>query len=78
VITKLIFNNFNSNFFVENVGQKLIFTQKLTTNHNFQKPLAFLSRNGTHRIVGYQRHWRIDAAFNNQSKDGILGDRKWS
>ncbi len=63
VITKWIFNYYNTNFSLEitskvqNVSQKYTFTHKLTTKRNFQMSslffLAQTSRNGTHRIVGY-------------------------
>ncbi len=68
VITKQIFNYYNSNFSLEitskvqKVNQKYTFTQ---TNHQTQFSdaififLAQQSRNGTHRIVGYQRQRRI-------------------
>ncbi len=68
VITKWIFNHYNIDFSLEitskvqKVSQKYTFTHKLTTKRNFQTPSLFLaqpSRNGVHRIVGYQRQWRI-------------------
>ncbi len=68
VITKWIFNHYNTDFSLEITSkvqkdsQKYTFTHKLTTKHNFQVPSLFLaqpSRNGTHRIVGYQRQRRI-------------------
>ncbi len=46
---------------VQKVNQKYTFIHKLTTKRSFQIPslfLAQLSRNGTHRIVGYQRQRR--------------------
>ena len=68
VITKQIFNYYNTDFSLEltskvqKVSQKYTFTHKLTTKHNFQTPSLFLAQplwNGTHRIVGYQRQRRI-------------------
>ncbi len=48
---------------MQKVNQKYTFTHKLTTKRNFQTPSLFFlsqpSQNGTHRIVGYQRQWRI-------------------
>ncbi len=68
VITKQIFNYYNSNFSLEitskvqKVNQKYTFTQT-NTKCNFQTPSLFFlaqqSRNGTHRIVGYQMQRRI-------------------
>ncbi len=63
VITKQIFNYYNNNLLLEvtskvlKVGQnRNIYTQ--TSDDIFI--LCFQhSRNGTHRIVGYQRQWRI-------------------
>ncbi len=61
VITKQIFNYYNTNFSLEitskvqKVNQKYTFTHKLTTKRNFQTPSLFLAQpswNGTHRIVG--------------------------
>ncbi len=49
VITKLIFNYYNTNFSLEitskvqKVNQKYTFTHKLTTKHNFQTPSLFFS-----------------------------------
>ncbi len=66
VITKRIFNYYNTNFSLEitskvqKVNQKYTFTQ--TDNQTQLSDLYFLaqpSRNGTHRIVGYQRQRRI-------------------
>ncbi len=68
VITKQIFNYYNTNFSLEitskvqKVNQKYKFTHKLTTKRNFQAPSLFFSStswNGTHRIVGYQRQRMI-------------------
>jgi len=65
---------------VENVGQKLTFTHKLTTNCNFHMPSLFLSElspNGTGSwdIKGSQ--WYI-FSLKSQSDEGISGDTKWS
>ncbi len=68
MITKQIFNYYNTNFSLEitskvqKVNQKYTFTHKLTTKRNFQTPSLFLAQpswNGMHRIVGYQRQRRI-------------------
>ncbi len=53
MITKQIFNYYNTNFSLEiiskvqKVNQKYTFTQKLTTKHNFQTPSLFFSPTGT-------------------------------
>jgi len=66
VITKQIFHYFDSNFpleitsELENIGQQLTFTYKLTTNRNFQTAsFFFLLQNGKHMIVRYRRQRRI-------------------
>ncbi len=68
VITKWISNYYNTDFSLEitpkvqKVSQKYTFTHKLTTKATFRRHLYFLaqpSRNGTYRIVGYQRQRRI-------------------
>ncbi len=69
VITKRIFNYYNTHFSLEiaskvqKVNRKYTFTHKLSTKRNFRTPSLFFlaqpSRNGTHRIVGYQRQRRI-------------------
>ncbi len=68
VIIKQIFNYYNTNFSLEITSkvqkdnQKYTFTHKPTTKATFRQPSLFLaqpSRNGTHRIVGYQRQRRI-------------------
>ncbi len=53
VITKQIFNYYNTNFSLEitskvqKVNQKYTFTHKLTTKRNFQTPSLFFSSTGT-------------------------------
>ncbi len=86
VITKQIFNYYNTNFSeitskVQNISQKIHLHTNWPPNATFRRHLYFLaqpSRNGTHRIVGYQRQRRIHAAFKIRSEEGTTGDRKWS
>ncbi len=53
MITKQIFNYYNTNFSLEitskvqKVNQKYTFTHKLTTKRNFQTPFLFFSSTGT-------------------------------
>ncbi len=78
VITKRIFNYYDTNFSLEitstvqNVNQK--FTHKLTTKCNFQTPSLFFSSTIT--------EWNAqDCGISkaaNQSDEGISWDRKWS
>ncbi len=84
VITKQIFNYYNTNFSLEitsKVQKNIHLNTNWPPNTTFRRHLYFLaqpSRNGTHRIVGYQRQRRIHAAFKIRSEEGTTGDRKWS
>jgi len=87
VITKLIYNYYNTNLSLEitsklqKVYQKYTFTHKLTTKRNFQMPSLFFSSTVMERTwlwyikvsKGY-----IYATFKNPSDESFSWDRKWS